>query len=161
MNQLAYIALRLFALHLIITSLSHLVIIPAIYHAYLQNPENSFLLFDLLNIFTPLLAGAIVWRCSCQLSLWLSSDYKSEPLQSVTDKQLVSASTFILGLYFFIDGILKAYPSLKAFIITPEFLDKSLQQHQITASILQLVMGVLVMMGQKYLISMYSRFRRF
>ncbi|KEQ18795.1 hypothetical protein [Endozoicomonas numazuensis] len=160
MNPLAFIAIRLFALYLIVIGLKSLPLILHAAYSSSDNDQHLFLYLQMLDIVISIGAGLLVWSFSMALAKMLYP-FQSNIQFSVSTEELLRAAIFLIGFYFFVVALNGFYLALVNYLVVPELMSNGNQTHNFISLIIQLLISIAVMLGCNGIHSLYRKIQNF
>lgn len=97
MKYLSVIAIRVLAVYLVVTALNHaapIFLIPDAWDSFREMPVIALAAY----LFTPLITGLLLWFFAPALS----SKVPSETTKPLTEEGLISAGSFLIGIFLFV-----------------------------------------------------------
>ncbi|WP_062268466.1 hypothetical protein [Endozoicomonas arenosclerae] len=156
MNPLAFIAIRLFALYLIVIGLKSLPLIIHATDASAENDNRLFLYLQMLDIVITIGAGLLIWSFSMALSKMLFP-FHSEIQVNVSSQEILRAAVFVIGFYFFIAALNGFYLAWINYLAVPELMNSSTQTQSLVSLFIQLFISLVVMLGCNGVCSIYRK----
>lgn len=166
-NQLAQIGVRLVALYLIaqgITSLPNLYFyFPGMQHA--ESFSSFIYAVAFISILSPVVIGVLLWVIAPLVSNSLTSPFQGAELNNTfNDNQLQTSAIFLIGIYLLTISIpdlvaaIYQYSKLAELESLRDSAKTSIQASLLTATI-ELVLGVLLVVGANAITRWVSRLR--
>ncbi len=156
MNNLALISLRILSVYLVVTGLNSVAGIATILKIMEPDPEFPSLYFSLqlVEVAVPIIIGAFLWLLSAPLSRFVASGASTDQ-DSLNDRKLVGAGTFLIGVYLVASPI----PSLVYVLTQYQGLEYGMGSSSVSEAIqkwsFQIVLGALLMISHRFFVRAY------
>ncbi len=158
MNSIAVIGLRLISIYLIVTGINAIVGLSAALTVMEQELNNSIPYLQLLSVVIPFISGVIIWLISVPISKHIVNIPKPDTI-AINDTNLVSAGTFLIGLYL----VFSTIPTLYVVLIAYKELEYGMESSSVIRAIrlnsIVLVLGIFLMVGHRFFVRAYTWLR--
>ncbi len=160
MNKLSFLAVRLLAVYLIIIGTSGIIGLPTFIKMIGEESNDPYLFIQIFSVIIPFAIGIILWLYTAFFSNIIYSKNQEENV-NINDTQIISAGTFVIGVYLLVSALPGLYVAVSQYISLPELYDSQQQLQPVLSWVIQVVSGIFLIVGQRYMVSLYLAFRRF
>ena len=150
MNGLATIGLRLISVYLIINSLIAAGGIGLLLTMMESGSDNAdaLVLAQAISIALPTIVGILLWWLTPKIGKLISKGVSAET-PTANDGALVSAGTFLIGLYLFISNVNDMASTILKYRALEYAVDESAIVKALTENAFEVLFGILLMLGHR------------
>jgi hypothetical protein len=158
MNSIAIIGLRIISIYLIVTGINVIAGISAAITVMEPSLKESYSALQLLSVAIPLISGIIIWLISAPISKYVATHSNTDAI-AINEVNLVAAGTFLIGLYLVFSTIPILFSVISQYRELEYAMDKTSVVSAIRLSSSKLVIGIMLMAGNKFFVRAYRWLR--
>ncbi|MCG8027172.1 MAG: hypothetical protein N0E59_05255 [Candidatus Thiodiazotropha taylori] len=159
MNSIAILGLRIISIYQIVTGINAIAGLSIALPVVNTNFNEDLSILQLLSIAIPLVSGIAIWFLSVPISKYVI-DNKGAEVKLIDDVNIVSAGTFLIGVYMVFSQLPTFYFVIVKYYELEYGMDSTSLITAIKLSSISLVIGLLLMTGYRFFVDVYKWLRR-
>lgn len=159
MNGIAIIGLRILAVYQIVIGINAITGMSAVLTLLQPGFKESLSLLQILSVAIPFTSGIIIWLLSVPISKFVANSQNTDTI-NIDDVYLVTAGTFLIGVYIAFQQLPTLYFALVKYNEIEYGMESTSVIKAIKLSSVNLALGILLMVGHKFIVRAYKWLRR-